>query len=99
MKKKFTPPVVNSSSFPPVTQTIVQVLEPMTRNQALFHILILCQAYKSILHWQVTARVALGSLYLDNRITSEIREFISKEIETQRLYDHDHLLIPIVQSK
>lgn len=64
----------------------------MEKEQAIKHILTLANAYKSILHWQITARVALGSLYLDARISDETRNEISKLIESQQLLAFDYLV-------
>jgi hypothetical protein len=64
----------------------------LTKLEAIKHILQLCEAYKTYMHWQVTARIALGSLYLDERITEEDRDLISEDIGHNKLYDYDYLL-------
>lgn len=64
----------------------------MKAEEVIVHLLQLCEAYKTILHWQITARVALGSLFLDGRCTLQVREAVSQIIANGRLYDFDNLL-------
>ncbi len=64
----------------------------MKKEAAIRHILEICETYKGYIHWQITARVVLASLYHDARIIKKFRDEISEEISQGTLYNHDHLL-------
>lgn len=66
----------------------------MNFDQAVAHILRVCEAGKTVVHWQVAARICLASLYLDARISAAVREEISGFIRYGTLYQFDYLLTP-----
>jgi hypothetical protein len=48
----------------------------MGKDEAINHIYQLTEYHKHTLHWQITARVALSSLYADDRMDDPTYEFI-----------------------
>jgi hypothetical protein len=52
----------------------------MKRETAIIHLLKLAYSFQNFVHWQVTCRIALGSLYLDARISDITRNQISDMI-------------------
>jgi hypothetical protein len=64
----------------------------MKQDQAIKHILEVCNALKSFIHWQVCARCVLASLFHDARITRDVQKFISQEISNGTLLRFDYLL-------
>lgn len=67
-------------------------ITPMTTEEAAIHILTLVRSYKNILHWQVTSRIALGSLYLDGRVLNDVRDEIDGMISSSSLLKLESLL-------
>ena len=64
----------------------------MKRELAIKHILEICKTYQYYIHWQISARITLASLYHDARISPALRLEISSLIENQKLMDYDYLL-------
>jgi len=60
----------------------VKILNPreFTRDEAILHILACNRNLKHLLHWQMTSRAVLVSLYLQDNITDEIYDFIDQII-------------------
>ena len=76
-----------------MSKPTAQVRRLMERDECLLHILSMCDSFKYLVQPQITAKVTLASLLLDQRVSAEVGYEIGDIITTGQLMAYDYILI------
>jgi len=64
----------------------------MNRTQALRHLFHVMKRTEGMVHWQVSTRITLISLYLDGRVTTKLRDELDGLISSGQFLNEDHVI-------
>lgn len=62
-------------------------INSMGQREALTHVLLLCEAYKSRVAWEITAPIVIDSLHQQGLTTPELHAFLHDRVKSKTIHE------------